>query len=728
MFLVLATELDYLYSNTSTLPHGRKLTEARDLSQLIAYNLITKRPADLPMPPLTCGFGKPLKEPSRGRVIDAFLFNGEWDVVEARIYELASIVDYFIIVEDEYSFTGMRKLRTFPYLLEERLFQFKDKIIYVDGRDTRNSCLERINRANQHSIRDVSFSCEIAQRDSVRHHVPNGIKPTDYIQMADADELPSEHFFRSVRYCDFQGKSVGFETRTHHYSLHFPGSHRFATTACIGSYLLNGNQPLQKCHKSNSHPHELNQETFHGWHMSYFGSPYFIRKKLMSYAETQTNTAPYNQIGYIKNHAYGGRDLLDRDSIFNFQYNSYSGLSGPWFYLANKQYRSSFGRYGRKNNQDDTTHRPSCLSLSYQNLHSHNSLSFQLFGLLPTIALSYRLGLPYTLPTEEPQKSGMEGGQNHNIWDSAAMDWILSDSYFTEDCQPLAEQSMTWSNYQDMFSKKNFYPSQSIRISTNDLFPFKQLLPSNSTVSLPEKLPKKLNEDLLPFVPILRHRLTTVYGIIWRENILQQGNHHHKSRILGIHYNDHWKYDVKSSGDMSKARQSYHKYLLKAIEKVYTKNHMIVIYIDHLGDKSSQNVALDSNNNVLDYLNELKKEIIAMKLSDLMENMIIVQEISAHLFNDYNKNRFVQSIYHENKHSVALQILMQCDDYVLTPYPKSSSLNNLNSHSLASLVASHLLPYWGAFLADPLTKSVVVYPKDEVLFDRLYVPSNWVSL
>ena len=76
------------------------------------------------------------------RVYDAFLFNGEFRLLEVRLYELAPVVDKFIIIEFDHSFRGRPKNLTFEDFAQgpdgHFLEPFLDKIQYMPVNSGRN--------------------------------------------------------------------------------------------------------------------------------------------------------------------------------------------------------------------------------------------------------------------------------------------------------------------------------------------------------------------------------------------------------------------------------------------------------------------------------------------------------------------------------------------------------------------------------------------------------------
>lgn len=405
----------------------------------LGYKLITKRPDSMPSPPkIECGDGTLRSSPMTGRIIDAILFNNEWDIIETRFYEYNEVVDYFIVYEDEVTFTGAPKRRTFPQLMEERLQGFKNKTIYADGSKTRQRCIDNNAAAARNPdingrSRNAAFDCEIISRNSLIHYIPGGVQPEDFILMSDSDQIIDEQYLRSLRWCQFPGKCIGFNLPTSHYSLHWPSvRHVVGRSACSGSH-MKVNPSMEDLHMCREGRGTIAANSNHGWHLSYFGSPQFIRVKLMSYAETQTNTPPYNQISYITDHAYRGKELLERD-VLELNYRDFKSLSAPWFALANLEHRQSFIRYSREDDKGSVTERKyikRCLILKSVS----GGLGNQLFAIANIVARSNYLGIPYSLPVEK--------GTAGTYWETSLLERILVDAFDRRDCAPVNSLTST---------------------------------------------------------------------------------------------------------------------------------------------------------------------------------------------------------------------------------------------------------------------------------------------
>ena len=63
-------------------------------------------------------------------LIDAFTYFNEKELVELRLKYLNPIVDHFVIIESNITFTGKEKKWNFPNVLKNNLKEFSHKIQY----------------------------------------------------------------------------------------------------------------------------------------------------------------------------------------------------------------------------------------------------------------------------------------------------------------------------------------------------------------------------------------------------------------------------------------------------------------------------------------------------------------------------------------------------------------------------------------------------------------------
>lgn len=109
------------------------------------------------------------------KVFDCFTFFNELDLLDIRLNELSKVVDYFVIVESEETFTGKSK----PLVFEEnreRFSKFESQIIYV--------------KKLKSSTKLRSWDREHAQRNELISGLQQA-KPSDIIILSDVDEIIS---------------------------------------------------------------------------------------------------------------------------------------------------------------------------------------------------------------------------------------------------------------------------------------------------------------------------------------------------------------------------------------------------------------------------------------------------------------------------------------------------------------------------------------------------------
>ncbi|KAL0072685.1 hypothetical protein AAF712_000448 [Marasmius tenuissimus] len=140
------------------------------------------------------------------QVLDAVLMSSELDLLEIRLNELDSVVDWFFIVESNATFTGLPKEK---YYLKhaERFQKFAHKIKYRSF-DEQSGPKAWKNEAKTRDAMTSLLNTHIAQYPT-----------TDpLVIMSDVDEIPSAHTIRLLKYCDF-GRSIHLQLRNYVYSF-----------------------------------------------------------------------------------------------------------------------------------------------------------------------------------------------------------------------------------------------------------------------------------------------------------------------------------------------------------------------------------------------------------------------------------------------------------------------------------------------------------------------------
>ncbi|KAI8895259.1 glycosyl transferase [Globomyces pollinis-pini] len=143
------------------------------------------------------------------KVYDAVLFSVELDLLEIRIRELFDVVEKFIIIEANSTFTGLPK----PLVFAENRNRFdfaKHKIIY-------KTVEVPVLPAN-----GDPFDVERAHRLAMNSLIQNsGIQKDDWVLMMDVDEIPSWHTVELLRRCDGIPPILHLQLRNYLYSFEF---------------------------------------------------------------------------------------------------------------------------------------------------------------------------------------------------------------------------------------------------------------------------------------------------------------------------------------------------------------------------------------------------------------------------------------------------------------------------------------------------------------------------
>lgn len=311
--------------------------------------LVTQPPPLLDPPCLVGRMASRAKgDPFKGRIILAVTFNGENDILEAHMYELYDLVDYFIVIEANYSHQGEPKPRYFPSFVKERLagFPIGGKLIYADGSNVNwQECIAKLPPPGIE--RPERFLCETYLRQSVLAWIPGGIQRDDMFALTDVDMIVNRNVFQVARMCHVhQRLAIDFVLRTSHYSLHFVARDWwFHVYLMPGRLFAEMGNKLDKYLNRDFPSRVVNHDwPTHGYHLSWFGAPETILLKVQTFAESQLNRAPINTLPYIIDHANAGVELLERPGL-DMDYRPFADMFAPWFPMANSELRPTFFLY-----------------------------------------------------------------------------------------------------------------------------------------------------------------------------------------------------------------------------------------------------------------------------------------------------------------------------------------------------------------------------------------------
>ena len=232
-------------------------------------------------------------------IYDCFLYNNEDEILDLRLNILNNKVNFFIIVESEYTHTGKKKKLAFN---KDKFKEFSDKIIYLQ-------CKTYINGVDKNK---TAWKNENLQRDYISTGFKN-IDKEDYIIISDIDEIPN---LDSLNQDDLQRKIISFKQRSFIYKYNICEKYPtwLGSKMCKLKYLKSPqwlrnlkvtkkykNFRIDKIFFSKSYEHDYTIIENGGWHFSWIGSLDYIKSKIKDTAHTEINLSEFNCEENLKN-------------------------------------------------------------------------------------------------------------------------------------------------------------------------------------------------------------------------------------------------------------------------------------------------------------------------------------------------------------------------------------------------------------------------------------------
>ena len=194
------------------------------------------------------------------KVFDGVLYNGETDVLELRLTELAEVVDKFVIIEGDKTFTGRAKERA----ARDRFMPWADKIVWVD--------YETPQAGN-------AWDVEAATRNELFTQFERlGVQDGDVVTVCDADEIWSPSMVDSF--------AVGWHSvfmRHLVFSVFWEGP---LELTCVGGPwgLREAAADVVRREHRNWLPRLVG-----GWHVAWMGGPMWCANKIRQFSHQEYN-------------------------------------------------------------------------------------------------------------------------------------------------------------------------------------------------------------------------------------------------------------------------------------------------------------------------------------------------------------------------------------------------------------------------------------------------------
>lgn len=251
------------------------------------------------------------------KLIDSFLFFNEKDVLKLRTEYLKDVVDYFLICECKYTFSGKEKLYYLDEYINELDDDVKNKIIRLYYEPDISDC--KFEETEECDFKSDFWKIEFGQRDYMGQNLQQ-FSPDDLFMLSDVDEIPDKRLIRQMKietpprdFCstgNFLGLYFNFTTVNCNV---WPGTvfTKVETASKVRLTYLRWQRGEFNCYENA------------GWHFSYLGDVKMIQNKIESFSHQEYNKEEYknkkNIVECIKNR----KDLFGRNDhikLFDFNY------------------------------------------------------------------------------------------------------------------------------------------------------------------------------------------------------------------------------------------------------------------------------------------------------------------------------------------------------------------------------------------------------------------------
>jgi beta-1,4-mannosyl-glycoprotein beta-1,4-N-acetylglucosaminyltransferase len=241
-------------------------------------------------------------------IYDCFTFFNELDILELRLQELDSVVDFFVLAEATRTFSYDPKPLYFAEN-KERFKRFLPKIIHV--------VIDDLPKEGD------AWDREAFQRNATARGL-TGAKPDDVIMISDVDEIPFPENVARLTPAAMRGHIWFIECDYYTYKLNLSIPNKWVGLCAVRAIQRKYLPPLQtlrgfRARQSRRLPMPVNQainvgkNVFRvgrplthvlvehgGWHFTFVNTPEKIQYKIASYAHQERNTPEFNNLANIQ--------------------------------------------------------------------------------------------------------------------------------------------------------------------------------------------------------------------------------------------------------------------------------------------------------------------------------------------------------------------------------------------------------------------------------------------
>ena len=267
------------------------------------------------------------------KVYDCFPFFNELDLLEIRLDALYDEVDYFVISECDYTFSGLSK----PFYFEdnkEKFSKYMDKIIHIKNYDTKeftnleNKYDGKVGDQYQKIINRMNYMINRPETDYGKGHWCRDYlhkellmlkivdcNSDDIILFGDCDEIPNpKKISEAINLVKENDKPYVFKQKNMMYWV----NNENVTEEWYGQYITKYSDIIESSCMFTRH-NRTDKSRFGviedgGWHLTFMGGENRVKEKLIAYSHQEYN----NQyvLNSVESKMKQGKDILNRNVRF----------------------------------------------------------------------------------------------------------------------------------------------------------------------------------------------------------------------------------------------------------------------------------------------------------------------------------------------------------------------------------------------------------------------------
>jgi len=278
---------------------------------------------------------KPKKKKKDLMVIDCFPYNGE-HIVTARLAMLNPYVDLFFISEPTFTFSGIQKERLYKDINADIFLPYKDKIIWINDTDLKDSTRKNNAWAREEAQRNAGVSAFHKAIDDGQLSQPFIVIHTD------VDEIPNPSILEQITipattanatttntthslYNESLRQALYLSMDMFYYNFNWLKGRGWALGSLVHSTLIM--EQRQSLHRIRESKNKMRYTVDDGgWHCSYCMSTNDIINKLHAFSHQEFNIYPYNSRAHIQDCIPNGKDLFNRTTKTFSSYHNFTQL------------------------------------------------------------------------------------------------------------------------------------------------------------------------------------------------------------------------------------------------------------------------------------------------------------------------------------------------------------------------------------------------------------------